>query len=268
MSRDFAIVTGAARDQAAHAVTENDQLVHRHRPFAQQRLDQFGESATVARDMQAAVVVQIHRRESGVDGQRRTVIVPVAPPLQIAHAQPVHQQQNLAGRIGNCFRQGAARQFQRLTIAPKLHRDRQRIGAVGKMIAKHAIQRRKHRFALSRRGVATEQRYQPTEQRIDAAADQARDAANGFVYKSRNSLRRLLRGLAENARRAQDIVMHGFDQAGQAKRRIDHEAAGAAKIGCANVGFFGHGLERLSRTPWSRTYDAICNELDASTSAL
>ena len=108
------------------------------------------------------------------------------------------------------------------------------------MIAKHAIQRRQHRLALRRRSASTEQRHQLPEHRIDAAADQTRNAADGFVYKSSNPLGRLLRRLAKDARRAQDIVMHGLDQTGQTQRGVDRETTGAAQVGSMEVGFFRH----------------------------
>jgi len=80
--RQTTVVAGAACNQAAHAVSDNDQLLHRHRPGVQQDLDQAGKGAAVDGNVQPAVVVQIHRRERGVCGQGRPVVVPLAPPLQ------------------------------------------------------------------------------------------------------------------------------------------------------------------------------------------
>src|SRR6185369_1129737 len=85
----------------------------------------------------------------------------------------------------------------------------------------------------------TEQRDEPGEHRVDAATDDARDAANGFVYKSRYAARGLLGGPAENPWRAQDVVVHRFDQIGQADRRVNREAAIAAQVGDVNDGLPG-----------------------------
>ena len=45
--------------------------------------------------------MQIKRRVAPRGGQRRAVVVPVAPPLQVVHAKSVYQQQDFAARRGN-----------------------------------------------------------------------------------------------------------------------------------------------------------------------
>jgi len=51
MSRDGAIMICAARHQTAHAVADDDQLLHRRRPFFDQRFEQLREGASVFGNM-------------------------------------------------------------------------------------------------------------------------------------------------------------------------------------------------------------------------
>ena len=77
---------GAARHQTAHAVAEYHQFFHRHRPLSEQLLEQLREVASIFRDVAAAVVVQVNRRESEIARQRLAVVMAVALPLQVVHA--------------------------------------------------------------------------------------------------------------------------------------------------------------------------------------
>ena len=99
VARQRAVMAGAAGDETAHAVPDEHELAHRHRPELQQGLEQIGERSPVDGNMKAAVVVQIDRRVPEVARQRGAVIVPLAPPLQIVHAQAVQQHDHLAAGL-------------------------------------------------------------------------------------------------------------------------------------------------------------------------
>ena len=80
------IVAGAARHQAAHAVTDDDHTFDGFGPLMQQRFHQIAEFAAVRGNMLAGVVVQVNRRVAKIVCQRCSVVVTLASPLQIIHA--------------------------------------------------------------------------------------------------------------------------------------------------------------------------------------
>jgi hypothetical protein len=71
------------------------------------------------------------------------VIVTVAPPLHVAAAEAVHEQEDPAAALLG--------RSERAPVAPQLHRDGQRIAARFEMVADDAVERRQHRLALERR---------------------------------------------------------------------------------------------------------------------
>src|SRR5581483_12343337 len=158
-------------------------IFHGDRPRVQQRLDKFSELAAVGRDVPTAVVVQVERRESKIGGQCGTVIVSVAAPLQITHAQAVHEQQDSSCRGGNRRAQRFASQRERLATAAQGHRNRKRVGCFAKVVAQYAVQRRKHRFAV-RGGLSGATRWRHrSKQRVNASTGETRYAPDGLVYE-------------------------------------------------------------------------------------
>ena len=103
MTSQSCVMAGAARYQPAHAVADDDQFFHRHRPFRDQGFQQAGKLAPVARNVAAAVVMQIDRCVAKIAGQRRTVVVIFAIPLQIIHAQAMRKHQQLAAGLDQHF---------------------------------------------------------------------------------------------------------------------------------------------------------------------
>jgi len=126
------IVAGAARHQAAHAVRNNGQLFHLHRPCRHQRFKFGGEGATVAGNMQPSVVAKVDRRVAQIFLQCSAVIVRRAvrahrPPLPVVHAQAVNQYQHLAGRLRDRASQTVFGEGQSFAMLAKLHGNCQRI---------------------------------------------------------------------------------------------------------------------------------------------
>jgi hypothetical protein len=71
---DACVVAGAAQDEAPHAVAEEHELVDRHRPSRQRRLESVGEVAAVERDVPAAVVAQVQRRKAVLALKRKLTL--------------------------------------------------------------------------------------------------------------------------------------------------------------------------------------------------
>ena len=147
VARQRAVVAGAAGDEPAHAVPDEHELGQRHRPALHQRFEQLGERAPVGRDVEAAVVVQIDRRVPEVARQRGAVIVSLALPLQIVHAQAVHQHDQLAAGVRDRRGQRLAFARQRVTVPTQVHGDRQRVVRRRQVVAEHAVQRGEQRLA-------------------------------------------------------------------------------------------------------------------------
>ena len=219
---------------------EYHELLDGYRPFMHEPFDQRREHATVARNVQPAVVAQVHGREPAVGRERGAVIVAFAPPLQVVHAQTVDEQEDPASRPRDRALERRALEVERLAVVAQRHLDRERIAAVSEVVTEHAVQCREHRFALERRRAATDQWRELSEQRINAAADKPRDAADRPVDEPGDAARGCLRRRTQRARPSQNVVMHGLDEARQAEGRIDGETAESADVGAANVRLLGN----------------------------
>ena len=92
-------MASAPGDEPTHAVADKHQSGQRHRPALHKGFERFGECAAVDGDMDAAVVVQINGRVPEVTRQGGAVIVPLASPLQIVHAQAVQQHDQFAAGL-------------------------------------------------------------------------------------------------------------------------------------------------------------------------
>ena len=81
------VVVGAPGYQPAHTVSDDGQLVNRHRPPIKEGFKQRGERSPIVRDVQSTVVVQVNRRVAEVASQGGWVVVSVALPLQIVQTE-------------------------------------------------------------------------------------------------------------------------------------------------------------------------------------
>ncbi len=95
------VPAGAADDQAAHAVPDQGNGFHRHRPGRAQFLQQSGELLAIGGDMAAGVVAQVERGEAQVILQVvADARAALAAPAQFRQAQPVHQHDDVPARLG------------------------------------------------------------------------------------------------------------------------------------------------------------------------
>jgi len=101
MARRSGLGQRAARHQATHAVAQHHDVVQRHRPIGDQLLQRIGQRQAVVGDVAPAVVVGVDGRQAQRAAQQITVVVAVAVPAEVAHAEAVHQQQHAARRLGS-----------------------------------------------------------------------------------------------------------------------------------------------------------------------
>ena len=239
------VVHGTARQQPAHAVAQHRETLQRARPCVDQPLEQIGELTAVARNMQPAVVVQVQRRAAEVARERRAVVVAVALPLQIVHAQAVHQHQQVRAGRGPAHRQRGGFDQHRPAFAAQGHRRRQRVGGCHEVIAQHAVERRHDRFALpacagraggiERIGSNGERRHQQREQRVDAAAHHPRDAANRLVDQAGDAARAAVGRCRREPGQPADAFVHRLHQVREAGGRVGRQAHGTAQVGNARL---------------------------------
>ncbi len=225
------LVQRAAHHQPAHAVREHADRLQRHRPVAEQPLQLQGQLAAVVRDMLAAVVA--HADDFGVQ-RRRQHIGMAAPgrgrlPLQLVHAQAVHQQQHTR-------RQRARQRFemQRAAVQAQAHRRRQRVVVGGEPVADDAVQRRQQRgparrLVEPRRGIGCG--HQVRQHALGAAAHQPRHAAHAAVHGSGQAARAPGQRAAGKADRGPHRAVHALGNVRHAQRGIGGQPHDAAQVG-------------------------------------
>ena len=76
------------------------------------------------------------------------MVVALARPLQIVHAQPMNQDQEFAARVLDLLAHCGLIQVQGLSVDAKAHVDGEWIARFGEVVAKHAIQYGQHGLAL------------------------------------------------------------------------------------------------------------------------
>ncbi len=120
MAAHRSVVAGAARDQAAHRMSDQRDVVDLDGPRLHQLFDQRRYRPAVLGDVHAAVVAKVHRRAAEVRGQPRAVRVArgaAAPvPVELRTHQTVQEQHHAPARVGKGFVQRGGVQCDRLAI--------------------------------------------------------------------------------------------------------------------------------------------------------
>src|SRR6056297_1195671 len=88
-----AVMACTAREQTAHAVAENDQLIHWYRPCPDQPFETVGKLPAVGGYVPTAIVMQVQRGIAKGASQLVSVVVVTALPHQIIHAQAMGHHQ-------------------------------------------------------------------------------------------------------------------------------------------------------------------------------
>ena len=170
-----------AQDQPAHAVADQHELAHRHRPgrYATGRAAPRGPRRSSRRGAPCCSERRAHRRRG-----RAPAPAPWSCPsrrhMAVVEAQAVHQHDEALARVRHAPRDRVARERQRHAADAELHRDRQRIAARFQAIAEHAVQGRDD-------GVAAGQGESPDR----AAARAARRAVSSVAPTTRVTPRTL-----------------------------------------------------------------------------
>ena len=247
----FGLEAGTAGDQAAHAVPDQRQALDRMRPVPQQRLQQAGELAAVVRDRQAAVVAQVERRVAAFGGERGAVIEAFVFPLLVAHAQPVHQHQQLAGRgQGDSVVESGPRigRVDGPARVPQRHGDGERIAGFGQVVAVDAVQHRGEYLASGRRRAGGQQLLERGQGAGDAAATELHPAAHVAVDEAGDAARGLFDGTAEREREPLHGAVHPLDHVDDARRSVECDLDRAADFGELRAGQSSHGCTPVSRS--------------------
>jgi len=92
-------MVGAPGYQPAHAVGDDREFLDPIRPSLEKNLEHAGKAAPVGGHVQTAVVVEIDGRVAQGSGEDRTVVVPLAVPLQIIQAKAVRQHGQFAASL-------------------------------------------------------------------------------------------------------------------------------------------------------------------------
>ena len=190
--------------------------------------------------MPAGVVVEIDRRVAEIVCERRTVIVAIASPLAIVHAQSMDQHHDLAPGIG--VRSGQRIPGDRDCHAgpAHVHRDRQGIAGRDQVVSEHAIERRQNRLAFLRGRSVREQWNEHAEHGIDTDSDEARHATHRLVDQARDPGGSSGGRLAQDAGRPGNGVVQRFHDVGQSDRGLVGKPMETAQIRQANVNRLCH----------------------------
>ena len=233
------------------SVTGTGQTLH-------QRFEQLGERAPVGGDVEAAVVVQVDRRVAEVARQRGAVIVPLALPLQVVHAQAVQQHDQLAAGLRDRRGQRLAFARQGDAVPAQAHGDRQRVVRCRQVVAEHAVQRGEQRLAPRPGAALAEQGLEPRQQAVEAVPDEADHAVDAPVDQARDAGRPVPLRPGKQSRDAGDVVMHRLDQVDDAGDAGDGQPVDPAKIGSVYPELLDHGqvivIEAVPRSWRSRSF--------------
>ena len=223
-------VAGAARDEAAHAVPDDRQLLDGQRPGRDERLEERAQFAPVGGDVQAAVVVQPQRRVAEIAREGGSVLMAEPPPLPVVHARAVDQDDELGRRLGEDGPQRGRLERQLVAVVPQSHGDGERIAGRGEVVAEDAVEHGQHRLPLGAGDAVAEQRPELREGDVDARAHEVRHPADGLVDHPGHDARRTLERAAEDGGTAADGAVHRLDEVGDALGRLDGQPARAAQI--------------------------------------
>lgn len=92
-----------ARNQPTHAVPHDDQFLQRNGPNGNQLVQRGAKVPSVSETCLPVLSVQVDRRVTQVFAQRLAMVVALARPLQIVHAQPMNQDQEFATGFSICW---------------------------------------------------------------------------------------------------------------------------------------------------------------------
>ena len=180
------VVEGAARHEAAHAVGHDRQRPAAGAgPLARNVSRSRDELATVRRDVTAGVVAEVDRRQAEVALERHAVVVPLAAPSGVVHAEAVNEEDEPSRRLRDDGGESPRVRLEGLAVPPQVHRDRERVAARLEVVAQDPVERREERVAAGRGLQLAEERRELREGGVDAAPDEPGHAADVAVDDAR-----------------------------------------------------------------------------------
>ncbi len=229
LARLFAIAAGAARDETAHTMADDHEILNFHGPFGEERLQRVGEGAAVDRDVQARIVGEIDRRIAEFVRERRAVVVILRRPLQVAQAKPVHEHCELARGVRERLGERGPVELERPSAAAKPHRERERIAGRGEVVADDAVEGGERDLPSARRRTIVRLRVDQRRSAADPLAGQLQRAADAPIDELRHAAGHALTDWGDTRRR-EDGIVHLLDNSSHAVRRFKKEAAEAEDI--------------------------------------
>ena len=233
MPRLVSVITGAASDKPAHAVTHDHNFIQRRRPIPDQRLQHPCEYAAIASDREAAVIAQVERQIPEFFGKHRAMVVAIAIPLTVVHAKPVYKHQKSVSRGHIAASPEYAHrivQVNALAAITQAHLDGQRVFGPQKIVAIHPV-RHGSGYIQDRRGVALRQQWSDTcETGIDGASNETDTASNTAIHKARNPARAIAWGNAQRSWPMLYGAVDPLDDLGNCVCGVDCHTRNTAKI--------------------------------------
>ena len=228
------VPASAARHQASHAVRDERQPVEGRRPRSHQRVEEVGERAAVRGDVETAVVVEVRHRAVEIALQRRAVIVPVAAPAQVRHAEPVHQDHGVPPRVRKRFCERARCEVEQAPVAPEGHGDGERVVRGDEVVAHDAVQRRPDGHRSRGEPVGRRRIGELLHDGVERGRQRSTRTADAPVDEPRHSPGRLEAGAPQHERCPRDLVVHALHHVGQRLGRLERELPPSAETGDAD----------------------------------
>jgi len=221
MPRRHTVSVSAAGYKPAAAVADNRYVPHRHGPLFEESFHQLGESAPVGGDVQATVVMQMHRRPSEVLRQRRRTVTTTARPLQVIHAKAMNQDENFPARPRDGGLEIPAFQWNRVAVPAQTHGYGERVLSGVKMIAQNAVHDRQHSFAFRRRLNFAGRFNKRSDDGFHTVTDEIRDCVHRRISHAHHATE----GVPRNC------LVHCLDNRSHSSDGVDTQSAEAQKVG-------------------------------------
>lgn len=173
------------------------------------------------------------------------MVVPVSRPLQIIHAQAMHEYDQLAASLGNRGGQSLPLECQGLAVSAQAHGNGERVVSRSQIVTHYAVQRSQHGFPLGSRMPLALHGDEWRENGISLATHQPSHRAHGLVNQTRSAARGPLRGPVGHPRSTSDGVVHRLYQVSQSRGGVNSQPAEPEKIGRMNMSGTGHGSSML-----------------------
>ena len=141
--------------------------------------------------------MQVHGCVARVARQCRTVVVIPAVPLTVVHTQAVHHEKNLAAGSGQRGGKGLVFQRQRPATETQSHRNGQRVGGGGEIVAQHTVDGARHRVCLRLREGPFHVPGQQIQGAIQRRAGNLIYQPSAVIDKASDIVRESTRALAE-----------------------------------------------------------------------